>query len=171
MSSSDQVMSHLNSYNGCGVLDHFEQYSRCRSASSVGMLDLEDGDKVVIPLLGLDRLMSFNVSFPMMFEVRNDLAARASHCGVLEFTADEGFVYMPPWMMQKISLDEGGLVKLQLAKIPPGMFMKLQLHSKDNFDISNPKAMLERQLQGFTYLTVGDTIVLPYNKKSITLMF
>ena len=130
MSSSDQAMSRLNSCNGCGVPDHVEQYYRCRSASSVGMPDLEDGDKVVIPLSGLDRLMSFNVSFPMMFEVRNDLAARASHYGVLEFTAEEGFVYMPRWMMQKLSLEEGGLVKLRLAELRTGTLMKLQPHSE-----------------------------------------
>lgn len=123
---------------------------------------------MVIPLLGLDRLMSFNASFPMVFEVRNDLAGRASHCGVLGFTADEGFMYMPRWMMQKISLEEGGLVKLWLAEIAPGTFMKLQPYSKDYLDISNPKAMLERQLRGFTCLTVGDTIVLPYNKKKVS---
>lgn len=133
--------------------------------SSVCMPDLEDGDKVVIPLSGLDCLMSFNVSFPMMFEVCNDLATRASHCGVLEFTAKEGFVYMPRWMMQNLSFEEGGLVKLQLTELPPSTFMNLQPHSKGFLDILNPKAMLERQLQGFTCLTVGDTIVLPYKKK------
>jgi ubiquitin fusion degradation protein 1 len=84
---------------------------------------------------------------------------------VLEFTAKEGFVYMPQWMMQNLLLEEGGLVKLRLAQLPPGTFMKLQPHLKGFLNISNPKAMMERQLRGFTCLTVGGTIVLPYDKK------
>lgn len=34
----------------------------------------------------------------MLFEIKNDAAERVSHCGVLEFTADEGMVYVPSWV-------------------------------------------------------------------------
>ena len=34
----------------------------------------------------------------MLFEISNDTTGRKSHCGVLEFIADEGVVYMPHWV-------------------------------------------------------------------------
>jgi hypothetical protein len=34
----------------------------------------------------------------MLFEIGNENAGRKSHCGVLEFIADEGVVYMPHWV-------------------------------------------------------------------------
>jgi ubiquitin fusion degradation protein 1 len=35
----------------------------------------------------------------MLFEVQNAAAERNSHCGVLEFTAEEGMIYMPYWVL------------------------------------------------------------------------
>lgn len=38
------------------------------------------------------------VQYPLVFEMANPKAGRNSHCGVLEFVADEGCVYMPYWV-------------------------------------------------------------------------
>lgn len=43
----------------------------------------------------------------MLFRAENRSAARSTHCGVLEFVADEGACYMPWWMMQNLALGEG----------------------------------------------------------------
>ena len=34
----------------------------------------------------------------MLFEISNVKEQRVSHCGVLEFVAEEGIVYMPYWV-------------------------------------------------------------------------
>lgn len=34
----------------------------------------------------------------MVFELRNSSAEIVTHCGVLEFTADEGIIHMPEWV-------------------------------------------------------------------------
>lgn len=41
---------------------------------------------------------SMNVEYPMLFNVTNRQTGRATHCGVLEFIADEGVIYMPYWV-------------------------------------------------------------------------
>ena len=41
---------------------------------------------------------SLHIEYPMLFEVRNTAAERTSHCGVLEFIAEEGMIYMPYWV-------------------------------------------------------------------------
>lgn len=41
---------------------------------------------------------SLHIEYPMLFELRNESTERVSHCGVLEFIAEEGMVYMPYWV-------------------------------------------------------------------------
>ncbi|CAK8539246.1 unnamed protein product [Lathyrus sativus] len=64
---------------------------------------LEYGDKIIMPASALDRLASMNIEYPMLFELRNSSADRTTHCGVLEFTADEGTVSLPNWVYNYIS--------------------------------------------------------------------
>lgn len=56
----------------------------------------------------------------MLFELYNAATERRSHCGVLEFTANEGMLYMPYWMMQNMLLQEGDIVKVKNATLPKG---------------------------------------------------
>ena len=41
---------------------------------------------------------SLQIEYPMMFKLDNRRGGRHTHCGVLEFIADEGLVYMPYWV-------------------------------------------------------------------------
>lgn len=41
---------------------------------------------------------SLHIDYPMLFELRNAGIERVSHCGVLEFIAEEGMIYMPYWV-------------------------------------------------------------------------
>ena len=44
-------------------------------------------------------------------------------------------------MMQNLLLQEGDLLELQSATLPKGSYVKLQPHTSDFLDISNPKAV------------------------------
>jgi ubiquitin fusion degradation protein 1 len=77
----------------------------------------------------------------MLFELHNDATQRISHCGVLEFVAEEGMIIMPYWMMQNMLLQEGDTVRVKNTTLPKGTYVKLQPHTTDFLDISNPKAM------------------------------
>jgi len=39
-----------------------------------------------------------DIAYPMLFELRNPSDGKVSHCGVQEFTADLGNIYMPKWV-------------------------------------------------------------------------
>jgi hypothetical protein len=41
---------------------------------------------------------SLHIEYPMLFRVENSAHERASHCGVLEFVAEEGRAYLPRWV-------------------------------------------------------------------------
>ncbi|XP_022146194.1 ubiquitin fusion degradation protein 1 homolog [Momordica charantia] len=143
----------------------FEQTYRCYPASFIEKPQIETGDKIIMPPSALDRLASLHIDYPMLFELRNDVTERLSHCGVLEFIAEEGMIYMPYWMMENMLLQEGDVVRVKNVTLPKGTYVKLQPHTKDFLDISNPKAILETTLRNFSCLTTGDSIMVAYNNK------
>ncbi|WOL13076.1 hypothetical protein Cni_G21845 [Canna indica] len=143
----------------------FEQSYRCYPASFIDKPQLEAGDKIIMPPSALDRLASLHIDYPMLFHLSNDATNRVSHCGVLEFIAEEGMIYMPYWMMENLLLQEGDIIHVKNVTLPKGTYVKLQPHTKDFLDISNPKAILETTLRNFSCLTTGDSIMVAYNNK------
>lgn len=115
----------------------------------------EEGDKVMLPPSALDRLSQLHIEFPMLFKVENPQTGRLTHCGVLEFIAEEGRVYMPFWMMQNLCLQDGDVACFSNVSLPKGTYVKLQPVTSDFLDISNPRAVLERSLRSYTCLTTG----------------
>ncbi|XP_016572354.2 ubiquitin fusion degradation protein 1 homolog isoform X2 [Capsicum annuum] len=54
---------------------------------------------------------------------------------------EEGMIYMPYWMMENLFLQVGDIVTVKNVALPKGKYVRLQPHTKDFLDISNPKAM------------------------------
>ncbi|KAF4388410.1 hypothetical protein G4B88_013247 [Cannabis sativa] len=165
--TSQGSINHQNKYfDGYGYHGtSFEQTYRCYSASFIEKPQLESGDKIIMPPSALDRLASLHIDYPMLFKLQNDSANKVSHCGVLEFIAEEGMIYMPYWMMQNMLLGEGDFVRVKNVTLLKGTYVKLQPHTKDFLDISNPKAILETTLRNFSCLSTGDSIMVAYNNK------
>lgn len=53
---------------------------------------------VIMPPSALDQLTRLNINYPMLFKLVNKNTNRVTHCGVLEFVADEGKIYLPLWV-------------------------------------------------------------------------
>lgn len=51
-----------------------------------------------MPPSALELLTRLNIEYPMIFKLTNKKTKRVTHCGVLEFVADEGNVYLPHWV-------------------------------------------------------------------------
>jgi len=129
--------------------------------------ELEGGGKIILPASALDNLSRLNIDWPMLFQLSNpSIPGKRTHCGVLEFTAEEGHCYLPYWMMQLLLLEEGKLVNVRSATLPKGTFVKVQPHTTDFIEIANPRAVMENRFRNFSTLTQGDVIKLEYNKKN-----
>jgi len=129
--------------------------------------ELEGGGKIILPASALDQLARLNIDWPMLFQLSNPAqSGRRTHCGVLEFTSEEGHCYIPYWMMQLLLLEEGKLVNVKSATLPKGTFVKVQPHTSDFLDIANPRAVMENRFRNFSALTQGDVIKLEYNNKN-----
>lgn len=146
----------------------FRTQYRCYSVSMLPgneREDLEHGGKIIMPPSALDQLTRLNIVYPMLFKLTNSSANRTTHCGVLEFVADEGKIYIPYWMLQNLMLEEGGLVQVESASLPVATFAKFQPQSVDFLDMTNPRAVLESRLRHFACLSTGDVIAIMYNNK------
>lgn len=109
----------------------------------------------------------------MLFELNNDVKAKSTHAGVLEFIAEEGRVYIPLWvilkakikMMNSLGLETGNFLHVKSTSLSLGRFVKIQPQSVDFLDITDPKAVLEQSLRNFSTLTIGDLVTIKYNSK------
>lgn len=146
----------------------FNTQFRCYSVSMLPgneRSDVDAGGKIIMPPSALDQLTRLNIVYPMLFKLSNKKQNRTTHCGVLEFVADEGKIYIPYWMMQNLMLEEGGLIQVESATLPVATYSKFQPLTKDFLDLSNPKVVLEWRLRHFACLSKGDVIAINYNKK------
>lgn len=134
------------------------------------------GGKIILPQSALAKLASLNIMYPMLFHLSNvvhpgsQAAAAATeikhtHAGVLEFIAQEGHCYLPYWMMKTLGLTEGSIIRVTSVTLPLGTLVKLQPQSVDFLDITDPRAVLEKELLNFSTLTKGDLLQIAYNSK------
>lgn len=141
----------------------FDMQYRVYPVSFINKEDLEKGNRIILPPSALDHLARLNITYPMLFEVTNPKTRQRTHCGVLEFIAEEGTCFLPLWMMCNLGLGGGEFVQILNTTLPKGNFVKLQPVTRDFLDIHNPKAVLENNLRNYACLTVGDIISIHYN--------
>lgn len=130
------------------------------------------GGKIFMPQQALEDLSRLEVVYPMLFKLEGgeDTSNHTrTHCGVLEFTAEMGRVYLPQWMMEALKLQPGDMVKATNVALLKGALVKLQPQSVDFLNISDHRAVLENALRKFSALTVGDIIAIDYNNKEYKL--
>ncbi|KAG8381854.1 hypothetical protein BUALT_Bualt05G0016000 [Buddleja alternifolia] len=118
-----------------------------------------------MPPSSLSQVVELRLKYPLLFQIESYNDEIVSHCGVLEFEAEEGSIYLPEWMMKNLKLQEGDLAIILIAAMLKGGYIKLQPHKTSFIEVSDPRAVLEKTLRSFTCLTRGDTIMVTHNKK------
>ena len=147
----------------------FKQQYRAFPVVMANKPQLEAGDKIVLPSSALDQLARLRVTYPMMFKLTNKPLERSTHCGVMEFSAEEGVCYLPYWMMQDLLLESGSIIDVLNVTIPKGNFVKLQPHTTAFTQLNNPRVVLERALRSFSCLTTGETIAIQHGEQQFYL--
>ena len=131
--------------------------------------DIELSNSIILPASALNVLSgmrNFNDSKnPILFRILNIELNISTHCGVAEFTAEEGTCYLPTNMFDKLCLMEGQQVNIRNTDLKPGTFIKLQPHKTEFIENPNPKTILEFNLRNYFCVTEGDTISVKFGKK------
>ncbi|XP_031491052.1 uncharacterized protein LOC116258088 [Nymphaea colorata] len=97
---------------------------------------------------------------------------RTTHCGVLEFTAAEGSVELPPHIWTNlfpIPVDNTPLIEVRYVRLPKGTYAKLQPDTIGFSDIPNHKAVLETSLRQHATLSQGDILTVNHGGLSYKL--
>jgi len=117
-----------------------------------------------LPPSALDRISQTEVTFPLQFELTNHFKTELKACGgVIDFTAEEGKIFVPTWMMDKLQAKDGEFIRVRTISTQKGEYMKIEPHSKIFLDISDPKAVLEQVLRDFIVVSLGQIISFQYN--------
>lgn len=87
---------------------------------------LEYGGKVVMPQSALEQLSRLHILYPMMFMIGDEKKTRSTHCGVLEFCAPEGIVYVPGWIIKALNIKAGSLITMLNTSLPLGKYDTLE---------------------------------------------
>ncbi|KAJ5032963.1 uncharacterized protein L3040_009549 [Drepanopeziza brunnea f. sp. 'multigermtubi'] len=153
-----------------GAPKRFDEYYRCYPTVMLPGPEREElnyGGKIIMPASALDKLTRLHITYPMLFELTNGLKGdRTTHCGVLEFIAEEGKVYLPHWMMQTLLVETGDLIQIRSTDLAPARFIKVQAQDVNFLEVSDPKAVLERAFRNFATMTKGDVFSFKYNDET-----
>ncbi|KAJ2896346.1 putative Ubiquitin fusion degradation protein 1 [Zalerion maritima] len=144
----------------------FDEYYRCyplAMAPGAERPELNYGSKIFLPPSALDKVSRMHVQWPLLMELSNGAKGTHSHCGVLEFVAEEGRAYIPQWMMVTLQLDVGDMIQVRTTSLGLAKQVKLQPQSTKFLDITDPRAVLERSFRNFATLTKGDKFNFEYN--------
>ena len=63
----------------------------------------------------------------MMFMIGDEMKTKNTHCGVLEFCAPEGIVYVPGWMIKALNIKAGSLITILNTSLPLGKYDARQM--------------------------------------------
>ncbi|XP_058101274.1 uncharacterized protein LOC131245683 [Magnolia sinica] len=95
-----------------------------------------------------------------------------THSGVLEFTATEGSVELPPHVWSNLFpavSQNAPLIEVRYVRLPKGTYAKLQPDGMGFSDIPNHKAVLETSLRQHATLSEGDIITVNHGELSYQL--
>ncbi|KAG0352321.1 hypothetical protein BGZ54_002849 [Gamsiella multidivaricata] len=96
---------------------------------------------------------------PLTFQIRNPANRLLTHGGVKEFSAEDGQVRLPDWMMSSLLLSPGDQVMVKYAALPKGTWAKFRPLSADYMEILDFRALLEAVLRSnYTTLTRGEVL-------------
>ena len=96
-------------FHGFAGQDKFSEQYRCHSVAFSNKSfskEVAHGGKVIMPQSALEKLARLNISYPMLFKMTNRQNGMITHCGVLEFVAEEGRMYVPLWVRSAIGIDK-----------------------------------------------------------------
>ncbi|GMR48609.1 hypothetical protein PMAYCL1PPCAC_18804, partial [Pristionchus mayeri] len=136
-------------------------------ADAAKINEINYGGKILLPSSALDVLIRLNIQYPMLFKLTNTRNGSMTHCGVLEFSAEEGKAYLPQWIMQQLRIEEGQIINIESASLPKATFARLKPQNLEFLQVTNMRAMLEVELRKFACLTENDRIAVRYNEQTL----
>nr|GEX66052.1 ubiquitin fusion degradation protein UFD1 [Tanacetum cinerariifolium] len=133
-----------------------------KNSSSVE-IQIEAGNKIMLPPSVLDELVyRGHVVYPMTFCIKKADTELHSHCGVIEFTADEGVVFMPKWMMENMKLQDGEVDEkylIDIVETKPSSHAIALFDTDYEVDFATPLNFKEHEKKTMIFTRDGESVV------------
>ncbi len=125
---------------------------------------LKYSNKILLPPSMLHKINEKDdVEFPLFFKVINPICDFGRVCAVHEFTAAEGLIIMPYYIMEELGIQEGSNVNIDYVNPPKGSYLKIRPHKTSFTKLHDPKTVLEHIMsKDYPVITQGETIVINY---------
>ena len=150
----------------------FIEVYKAYPAKTVHKDGIENSNNIILPPSALNELSHMNdfnnSNAPILFRILNIELNIFTHCGVAEFTAEEGTCYLPTTMFDRLCLMEGQKVSIRNTALKLGTFIKLQPHLTE-FTENPEHNILEYNLRNYFCVTEGDTISVKHGGKTYKL--
>jgi len=151
------------------VRNLFIEVYRAYPATLMGREDINLSNSIILPPKALE-VLSLMKNFgdtqnPILFRILNIQLNIFTHCGVVEFTAENDCCYIPDNMFDRLSLEEGQQVNVRALTLKTGTYIKLQPHKTEFINIPGPKTILEYNLRNYFCVTEGDILSIKFSKK------
>ncbi|KAL7712028.1 Ubiquitin fusion degradation protein [Entamoeba marina] len=154
-------------------VDTFRQAYRAYSftfSNKPNPRELNHFGKILLPPSSLLVMSNLTLIYPLTFVIhKRGIPENLTHCGVLEFTANEGQCNLPRWMMNRLNLEEGDYVNVNTLALPKASFIRFKPRSVEFFQIPNYRVVMERSLVNYSAITLGDVISIGFNNKEYLL--
>jgi ubiquitin fusion degradation protein 1 len=139
----------------------FAAYPAAFASNETSGRRIARGGQLLLPSNCLAEMSLLNLPYPLQFAIKT-FKGRTCFAGVLDFDAPAGQAIFPDWMFQQLMLAPGEMVRLSTTSLPRGKLMKIRPQTRKFIELSNPKLVLEQQLQNYHVLNKGSTIALFY---------
>ena len=119
-----------------------------------------DSDRVLLPVDVLSELSGDpNLAYPMLFEVYDPSSGKRTHCGVLEFSAEEGQILVPAKVFHSLGGDVRE-VRLRYKVLPKCTHMSLKVPESVYGLFPDFRSFLESSIRTqYATMTVGDKLI------------
>ena len=146
----------------------FKEIYRAYPAIIMGIEDIECSNNIILPPSALSLLSSFLENKErLLFKILNIELNKETHCGVLEFTSQEGCCYIPSNMFDILSLEEGQKISLEIKDLNFCSYIKVK--PCKIFSMNYPKIdmdmILRYNLLNYYCITEGDIISVKFGMK------
>lgn len=105
--------------------------------------------------------------FINVYRIQNEISGRNSHCAALSFTAEEGTVILPKWMLNNLNVKGDEELLVHRVCLPNATFCKLKIQGSKIINVEEYKIALKKALTKLYCLTTGDVIRLRGNHGEI----
>jgi ubiquitin fusion degradation protein 1 len=124
--------------------------------------DIDKTSSIILPNSAIEKLVSLDAQPPFQFKIKTE-NGKSVYANVKDFTAEEGHVVMPYWMIEYLKINPSNSVKIKNTKIKKGTYLKIQPHQIQFIELKDPKNILEKELAKYSCLTKGTTIFIEHD--------